>query len=112
MNFKSKNYRYSTIPFGEFIDRAERGERLYLRTLSTEKPSEIPADINNDFPSIASDFQLPPELNVIAQRFHSSPLRIGGEVNMWLHYDASTVSTSSCLITNLLRGYGQCALSD
>ena len=61
-----------------------------MRSLSADKPSEIPADINKDFPSIASDFQLPPELNVITETFHSSPLRIGGEVNMWLHYDAST----------------------
>jgi len=78
------------MPFGEFIDRAEKGERLYLRSLSADKPSEIPADINKDFPSIAADFQLSPELKVITQNFHSSPLRIGGEVNMWLHYDVST----------------------
>ena len=92
MKFKSKNYQYSTVPFGEFIDRIEKGDRLYLRSLSAEKPSEVPADISKDFPSIASDFQLPPELNVITQTFHSSPLRISGEVNMWLHYDASTLS--------------------
>ncbi|KAG9248031.1 leucine carboxyl methyltransferas-like protein 2 [Calycina marina] len=87
MDFKSKNFKYTTMPFADCIDRAESGGRLYLRSLSADKPSELPADISKDFPSIAADFQLPPELSVITQTFHSSPLRISGDVNVWLHYD-------------------------
>lgn len=92
MDFKSKNFVYATKRFGEFLDKIEEGQKLYLRSLSAEKPSEQAADINQDFPSIAADFQLPPELAIIAANTHSSPLRISGPVNMWLHYDVSELS--------------------
>jgi len=87
MNFQSKNFVYTTKPFGKFIDQVNSGGRLYLRSLSSEKPAELPADIARDFPSIASDFRLPPELALIKENAHSCPLRISGPVIMWLHYD-------------------------
>jgi len=87
MDFKSKNFSYATRQFGAFMDQIQEGERLYLRSLSTDRPAEQPADISKDFPSIAADFQLPPELELVTENMHSSPLRISGPVNMWLHYD-------------------------
>lgn len=87
MDFQAKNFRYTTKPFGEFVDEAERGGKFYLRALSEEKPSGLPTDITRDFPSISSDFRLPPELRFVAENAHSSPLRISGDVAMWLHYD-------------------------
>jgi tRNA wybutosine-synthesizing protein 4 len=89
MDFQSKNFIYTNKPFGEFIDQAESGSRLYLRSLSSEKPSELPADITKDFSTIAADFQLPPELATVLENCHSSILRISGPVTMWLHYDVS-----------------------
>jgi tRNA wybutosine-synthesizing protein 4 len=89
MDFRVKNFSYVTKTFGEFIDQADSGEKLYLRSLSSDKPSELPADISKDFPSIAADLQLPPELRLVVENAHSSPLRISGPVIMWLHYDVS-----------------------
>lgn len=71
------------------MDQIEAGEKLYLRSLSLDKPSEQPADIARDFPSLAADFRLPAELSLVTENAHSSPLRISGPVNMWLHYDVS-----------------------
>lgn len=90
MDFQTKNFSYVTKPFGELVDQASNGERLYLRSLSSSKPSELPADIARDFPSIAVDFQLPDELKLVLENAHSSPLRISGPVIMWLHYDVGT----------------------
>ncbi|RAL67187.1 hypothetical protein DID88_007964 [Monilinia fructigena] len=84
MSFSSKN-------FG--------GSKLYLRSLSAEKASELPADIVKDYPAVSADFQLPPELVFVSNNVHSSPLRISGPVNMWLHYDVS----SSTVITQYIR---------
>ncbi|KAL3421947.1 leucine carboxyl methyltransferase [Phlyctema vagabunda] len=87
MNFTSKNFIYTTQTFEEFINQIDHGARLYLRSLSASKPSEVPTTLANDFPEIAQDFQLPPELDFVAENAHSSPLRISGPVAMWLHYD-------------------------
>ena len=89
MDFQAKNFSYVTKTFGDFIDQASNGEKLYLRSLSSDKPSELPADITRDFPSISGDFRLPPELRLVVENAHSSPLRISGPVIMWLHYDVS-----------------------
>ncbi len=61
MSFKEKNFAYTSKKFGDLIDQIAAGGRLYLRSLSNENPSEIPANINRDFPAIAADFVLPPE---------------------------------------------------
>ncbi|TGO61403.1 hypothetical protein BOTNAR_0129g00140 [Botryotinia narcissicola] len=87
MNFSSKNFAYVTKKFGDFLDEVEKGSKLYLRSLSAEKASELPADIVKDYPAISADFKLPPELASVMDNAHSSPLRISGPVNMWLHYD-------------------------
>jgi tRNA wybutosine-synthesizing protein 4 len=61
MDFKVKNFAYTPKRFGDFLDQIDAGGRLYLRSLSTENPSEIPANITRDFSTIAADFVLPPE---------------------------------------------------
>lgn len=91
MNFISKNFSYVTKKFGDFLDEVEKGGKLYLRSLSAENALELPADIVKDYPAISEDFQLPPELEYVTSNTHSSPLRISGPVNMWLHYDVSSV---------------------
>ena len=87
MDFQAKNFEYVTQSFGSFLDAVEKGEKLYLRSLSKDSPSDKPASLADDFPEIANDFELPPELALVMENAHSSPLRISGPVNMWLHYD-------------------------
>lgn len=87
MNFQSKNFSYTNKPFGIFLDEIEKGGRQYLRSISAEQPSKLPADIATDFPGLKDDFRLPGELAFATDNFHSSPLRISGLVTMWLHYD-------------------------
>ncbi|KAI5457239.1 hypothetical protein BGZ63DRAFT_427960 [Mariannaea sp. PMI_226] len=87
MDFNSKNFRYVTETIGAFMDKASQGQRLYLRSLSERKPSESPANVEEDFPALAEDCRLPDELSYIRDNLFSSVLRISGKVNMWLHYD-------------------------
>ena len=90
MDFQSKNFSYVSKPFGDFVDQVARGGRAYLRSLAVDQPASKPADLEQDFPEIAQDFRLPPELDLVAKRAHSSPLRMSGPVTMWLHYDVRT----------------------
>ncbi|KHN97835.1 Leucine carboxyl methyltransferase 2 [Metarhizium album ARSEF 1941] len=87
MDFNSKNFRYITETFGNVMARAEAGERIYLRALSRDEPSERPANIHDDFPGLAVDFRLPGEMDRASRCLFSSVLRVSGHVNMWLHYD-------------------------
>ena len=87
MDFTHKNFRYIRKPFGQFINEIKEGAQQYLRSLAAEKPTMKPANFAFDFPELASDFQLPPQLNQVIRYMHSSPLRISGPVIMWLHYD-------------------------
>ncbi|KAK9485921.1 S-adenosyl-L-methionine-dependent methyltransferase [Lipomyces starkeyi] len=99
MNFQAKNFRYELLPFGNFIDRVyavkdhgnDSDELLYLRSLSAANPKSRAANLVEDFPEIASDFQLPPELkSYIGDKAFCSPLRISSpNVGMWLHYDVT-----------------------
>ncbi|KAK0626186.1 methyltransferase-like protein [Immersiella caudata] len=87
MNFTSKNFKYTTTTFSDFTQLLKSGSRLYLRALSSDKPSEKPASLDSDFPSIYPDFTLPPQLSAVHENLFSSVLRMSGPVNMWLHYD-------------------------
>ena len=87
MDFNSKNFRYTTDSFGTVMAKMQNGGRMYLRSLSREKPSESPANLEQDFPSLAEEFRLPEELRYVSDNLFSSVLRISGKVNMWLHYD-------------------------
>ncbi|KAL8669856.1 MAG: hypothetical protein Q9168_005573 [Polycauliona sp. 1 TL-2023] len=87
MNFQSKNFQYVKKPFGEFMKEVCDGSPQYLRSLNAEKAAEEPACFSDDFPGVADQFHLPKQLETVVQNQHSSPLRISGPVNMWLHYD-------------------------
>jgi tRNA wybutosine-synthesizing protein 4 len=80
-----------TKSFGDFMAQAAAGGNVYLRATSASEPTERPARLEDDFPSLSPDFVLPPELHLISDEsaFFSSVLRIQGKVNMWLHYDVS-----------------------
>ena len=87
MDFQAKNFRYVTTTFASFIDRIASGSMEYLRSLAAEKPAGKPAKFELDFPELAPDFRLPPQLDYVSENAHSSPLRISGPVIIWLHYD-------------------------
>ncbi|KAL8965063.1 MAG: hypothetical protein Q9197_006689 [Variospora fuerteventurae] len=87
MNFQRKNFQYVKKPFGDFITDCTRGAKQYMRSLSAEKPADQPASFRDDFPELRNDFHLPEQLATVARNEHSSPFRISGPVNMWLHYD-------------------------
>ena len=97
MSFQEKNFEYITKPFGTFVDEIQAGSRQYLRSVSSVEPSERPTTLSNDFPKLAQDFRLPPELDYVTQNAHSSPLRISSDVVMWLHYDVSIQTWWSAL---------------
>lgn len=87
MDFHAKNFKYAKKSFKDFVDEITGGSPQYLRSLSSESPAGKPADIFVDFPELASSFGLPPQLDIVKQKMHSSVLRISGPVIMWLHYD-------------------------
>lgn len=89
MDFNSKNFRYISDAFENVMRRVQSGGRLYLRSLSQERPSESPANIEQDYPRLSQDFYLPQELGFVSENLFSSILRVSGRVNMWLHYDVS-----------------------
>ena len=99
MSFLAKNFNYSKKPFGQFVDDIVGGRTEYLRAIASGKPMERATRLRDDYPSIASDFQLPLELDFAKEHEHSSPLRMSGPVTMWLHYDVGLPSrtlTLSC----------------
>ncbi|EHK18658.1 uncharacterized protein TRIVIDRAFT_44191 [Trichoderma virens Gv29-8] len=87
LDFNSKNFAYVTDSFGNIMNKLQSGARVYLRALSRNKPSELPAKLEEDFPNLAEDFTLPPEMAYIKDHLFSSVLRLSGRANMWLHYD-------------------------
>ncbi|KAK4943096.1 tRNA methyltransferase ppm2 [Elasticomyces elasticus] len=89
MNFQRKDFTYTTVSFYNFIQQLETNPNahLYLRSISSTKPTQLPATFSTDWPELAADFHLPSSLNFISRNQHSSPLRISANVNMWLHYD-------------------------
>lgn len=87
MNFQKKNFSYVTKDFGTFLDEVYAGSRQYLRSVSADQPSKLPANLAEDFPELKDDFRLPSQLAFAEENAHSSPLRISGPVTMWLHYD-------------------------
>ncbi|KAI1278666.1 leucine carboxyl methyltransferase [Xylaria sp. FL0933] len=97
MDFNSKNFSYITKNFASFMKEVELGGKQYLRALSEDHPSDLPANIERDFPGLSGDFQLPSELSFVRRNQFSSVLRISGRVNMWLHYDV--MANVYCQIT-------------
>lgn len=91
MDFLQKNFIYKRMKFEDFMDEILQGSPQYLRSLSKDRPSVEAANIARDFPSLAPNFTLPEELSFIGEKMHSSILRVSGMVNMWLHYDVSSI---------------------
>ncbi|EHY52861.1 tRNA methyltransferase ppm2 [Exophiala dermatitidis] len=90
MNFQRKDFAYKTLGFHDFITAitTDPDSHMYLRSISSTNPTQLPADFWKDWPELAKDFALPTPLkSFIKQTQHSSPLRISSNVNMWLHYD-------------------------
>lgn len=89
MNFQRKDFAYATLPFHDFIRQLtlNPSAHMYLRSISSTNPTQLPANFEADWPELAPDFHLPESLSFISHRQHSSPLRISANVNMWLHYD-------------------------
>lgn len=89
MNFQRKDFAYTTVPFHKFIQQlqTDHSAHMYLRSISSTKPTQVPAVFSTDWPELAPDFHLPQHLEFIHRNQHSSPLRISANVNMWLHYD-------------------------
>merc|ERR1719309_516732 len=85
-----KNFKYSTMDLGEVVkncaDMEEGKERFYLRAVSEDNPRTKPVRLEEDFPSIASDFILPDIIPI--DKIFSSVLRISSMgVRVWTHYD-------------------------
>jgi len=96
MSFTTKNFTYEKTTYGTFIDAISSAPSsasqpgLYLRSISATSPTKQPANLAMDFPGLASDFNLPPELKFVQDNLHSSPLRISSaNVGMWLHFDVT-----------------------
>jgi hypothetical protein len=92
MNFLQKNFKYTTQSFADFIDTvcSDGEEKVYLRAVSDDAKNK-PARFEDDFPSLAPDFEIPAILRGeggIEDKIFSTVLRIGGVgTSMWLHYD-------------------------
>ncbi len=95
MDFRTKNFRYVTMAFSDFVQDVMTGGKLYLRALSALEPADKPAHLDRDFPSLSGDFILPPELALVSNTKHSEVLRLSGPVEMWLHYDVSRREANS-----------------
>lgn len=112
MDFNAKNFRYATTSFEEFITQVKKGKRQYLRALSADAPADQPANLEQDFPSLAPDFALPDLLKICGDNVHSTVLRISGPVHMWLHYGIVYIPLGfdELLLTLFQRRTSQCIL--
>jgi tRNA wybutosine-synthesizing protein 4 len=87
MTFKSENFQCVEKSVGNLLDSIIAGSKTQLCSVSASQPNQLPTKLEEDFPTIAADFQLPDLLASIKENYHSSPLRISGPASLWLHYD-------------------------
>ena len=93
MDFRTKNFQYQSLPMADLIQhvfhpRDDHQFAYYLRWVGEDPRGQSKANFHLDFPSLAQDFQLPPELFFPDERFFSSVLRISSEqIRVWTHYD-------------------------
>ncbi|KAJ4368304.1 tRNA methyltransferase ppm2 [Neocucurbitaria cava] len=87
MTFKDKNFQYVKESVADFLDGIAQGSHAYLRAVSSSQANKLPTKLEDDFPTIASDFHIPEVFDIVKTNSHSSPLRISGPVSLWLHYD-------------------------
>ncbi len=105
MTFKDKNFEYVKMSAGDFLDGIGQGKHSYLRAVSSSQPNKLPTKLEEDFPTIAQDFQIPSLFDIIRSNLHSSPLRISGPVSLWLHYDVLANVLCQIRGTKTLRLY-------
>ncbi|KAF3003637.1 tRNA methyltransferase ppm2 [Curvularia kusanoi] len=89
MTFGTKNFTYEKRSVSTFFNSISGGAPSYLRAISSTQPNKLPTKLEDDFPAIAQDFQIPSVCRSVINdtTYHSSPLRISGPVSLWLHYD-------------------------
>lgn len=89
MTFGTKNFTYEKRSVSAFFSSISSGSPHYLRAISNTQPNKLPTRLEEDFPAVAADFQIPDLCREVIneETYHSSPLRISGPVSMWLHYD-------------------------
>ncbi|KAJ4989151.1 leucine carboxyl methyltransferase [Stagonosporopsis vannaccii] len=89
MTFGTKNFAYEKRSISSFFSSISNGAPSYLRAISNSQPNKLPTRLEDDFPTIAADFQIPLLCRSVINdsTYHSSPLRISGPVSLWLHYD-------------------------
>lgn len=89
MTFGTKNFTYEKRTVASFFSSISGGAPSYLRAISSTQPNKLPTHLEDDFPTIAPDFQIPSLCRSVINdaTYHSSPLRISGPVSLWLHYD-------------------------
>lgn len=107
LSFANKNFKYTTMPFGEFVERVFGNQsHLYFRALSATKPKDAPARFADDFPTLANDFHLPAFAQHLEASHFSSPLRISSpDTSMWLHYDVTANVLCQIVGTKRVRMY-------
>lgn len=95
MNFIKKNFKYGSLPFNEFINRASKqsnteffiaeDEKYYLRSLGNDERKDV-SDIKKQYPEISDDIRFPPLF--AEDKFFSSVFRISSaNMRLWTHYD-------------------------
>jgi tRNA wybutosine-synthesizing protein 4 len=89
MTFGTKNFIYIKRSVSDFFNNIASGSPSYLRAISSMQPNKLPTRLEDDFPAISADFQIPELCREVINEatYHSSPLRISGPVSLWLHYD-------------------------
>lgn len=95
LDFINKNFKYKTCKFEEFANllvdenrdaNQQCAKHVYLRSVSSNRTSKNPANINDDFPQISADLQ-PPNF-VPYEKAFSSILRIASSnLQVWTHFD-------------------------
>lgn len=107
MTFGTKNFTYEKRSVSSFFSSISSGAPFYLRAISSSQPNKLPTRLEEDFPTIASDFQIPSLCRSVINEstYHSSPLRISGPVSLWLHYDVHPNILSQILGTKTLTLY-------
>ena len=96
MNFIAKNFQYKTLPFDSLVQRAAQSEHeeylvsksevYYLRSLGNDLRGREVSDIEELFPELSEDLNIPDLLE--KDTIFSSVLRVASKgVQLWTHYD-------------------------
>lgn len=91
LNFLEKNFKYKTCSFTEFADKInDSNKNVYLRSTNKNPRSKQPARIEDDFPNLREDLDLPEFVpyGTKEELYHSSVLRVASSsIQIWTHYD-------------------------